>query len=213
VSVAAYRSADVRAAERPLLDAGVPLMARAATGLARELRAFDAPLLVLAGSGDNGGDALFAAAELAGEGRAVHVIEVGDRVHEAGMAAAVAAGATRHDAAEAIALARGAVVVDGIVGTGSVGRAALRGRARELVAALAPLAPTVVAVDLPSGVDPDTGEVPDPAVLRATLTVTFGAMKAGLLREPGAGYAGQVVLVDIGLDLGGVTPLPDRPRA
>jgi NAD(P)H-hydrate repair Nnr-like enzyme with NAD(P)H-hydrate epimerase domain len=65
----------------------------------------------------------------------------------------------------------------------------------------------VVAVDLPSGVDADTGEVPDPAVLRAAVTVTFGALKPGLLREPGAGYAGRVVLVDIGLDLSGFTPV------
>jgi NAD(P)H-hydrate epimerase len=209
VSAAAYRSADIRAAERPLLDAGVPLMARAAAGLARELRAFDGPILVLAGSGNNGGDALFAAAELAGEGRTVRIVELGDRVHEPGREAALAAGATRHDAADAPASARHGVVVDGILGTGSAGRAALRGLARETVLELLPLAPTVVAVDLPSGVDPDTGEVPDPAVLRAALTVTFGAMKPGLLREPGAGYAGRVVLVDIGLDL---TPFEPAPR-
>jgi NAD(P)H-hydrate epimerase len=211
VSGAAYRSADIRAAEQPLLDAGVPLMARAAAGLARELRAFDGPLLVLAGSGNNGGDALFAAAELAGEGRTVRIVELGDRVHAGGMDAALAAGATRHDAADAAALARHGVVVDGILGTGSAGRAALGGLARKVVLELAPLSPTVVAVDLPSGVDPDTGEVPDPAVLRAGLTVTFGALKPGLPREPGAGYAGRVVVVDIGLDL---TPFePVRPSA
>jgi NAD(P)H-hydrate epimerase len=198
--VDAYLAADIRAAERPLLDAGVPLMARAAAGLARELRAFDGPLLVLAGSGDNGGDALFAAAELATE-RSVRIITTGDRVHVRGMETALAAGATRHDPREAAVLADGSVVVDGILGTGSAGRAALHGPARDLVAALIPLAPATVAVDLPSGVDPDTGEVPDPTVLRATTTVTFGALKPGLLRAPGADYAGRVVLVDIGLDM------------
>jgi NAD(P)H-hydrate epimerase len=205
--VDAYLAADIRAAERPLLDAGVPLMARAAAGLARELRAFDGPLLVLAGSGDNGGDALFAAAELATE-RPVRIITTGDRVHERGMEMALAAGATRHDPREAAVLADGAVVVDGILGIGSTGRAALRGPARELVAVLIPLAPATVAVDLPSGVDPDTGEVPDPTVLRATTTVTFGALKPGLLRRPGADYAGRVVLIDIGLDLRGFRPVP-----
>jgi hydroxyethylthiazole kinase-like uncharacterized protein yjeF len=203
----AYRAADIRAAERPLLEAGVPLMARAAAGLAPELRAFDGPLLVLAGSGNNGGDALFAAAELAAEGRPVRVVALSDRMHEEALAAAVAAGATAHEVREAPALARGAVVVDGILGTGSAGRSALRGTAREVVDALRLLAPTTVAVDLPSGVDPDTGEVPDPAVLRASTTVTFGAMKPGLLREPGASYAGRVVLVDLGLDLSGFTPV------
>ncbi|MGN6326343.1 NAD(P)H-hydrate epimerase [Pseudolysinimonas sp.] len=204
----AYRAADIRAAERPLLDAGVPLMARAAAGLARELRAFDGPLLVLVGSGNNGGDALFAAAELAAEGREVRIVPVSDRVHAEALAAATAAGASTHDPADAVDLARGSLVVDGILGIGSAGRAALRGRAREVVEALRPLAPTTVAVDLPSGVDPDTGEVPDPAVLRADVTVTFGAMKAGLRREPGASYAGRVVLVDIGLDLSPFTPVP-----
>jgi len=202
----AYRAADIRAAERPLLDAGVPLMARAAAGLARELRAFDGPLLVLAGSGNNGGDALFAVAELAAEGRTVRIVALSHRVHEAGLAAAVGSGTTVHDAREASALAPGAVVVDGILGTGSAGRAALRGTARDVVDALRPLAPTTVAVDLPSGVDPDTGEVPDPAVLPAAVTVTFGALKPGLLREPGASYAGRVVLIDLGLDMSGFTP-------
>ncbi|MFW8745699.1 NAD(P)H-hydrate epimerase, partial [Mesorhizobium japonicum] len=66
----------------------------------------------------------------------------------------------------------------------------------------------------PSGVDPDTGEVPDPAVLRAAVTVTFGAMKPGLLRRPGADYAGRVALVDIGLDLTPFTPVaPVTPSA
>lgn len=202
----AYRAADIRAAERPLLDAGVPLMARAAAGLAAQLRGFAAPLLVLAGTGDNGGDALFAVAELAAEGWTTRIVVLGDHVHAAGLDAALTAGATRHDPADAVALAHGAVVVDGILGTGSAGRAALRGPARDVVEALRPLDPTVVAVDLPSGVDPDTGEVPDPVVLRAAVTVTFGAMKPGLLREPGAGYAGRVVLVDLGLDLSPFTP-------
>ena len=65
----------------------------------------------------------------------------------------------------------------------------------------------VVAVDLPSGVDPDTGAV-HPPVLRADLTVTFGANKAGLLLAPGRSAAGRVRVVDIGLGpvLAGVVP-------
>jgi NAD(P)H-hydrate epimerase len=204
--MASYLAADIRAAERPLLDAGAPLMARAAAGLARELRAFDGPLLVLAGSGNNGGDALYAAAELAAE-RRVRVVVVGDRVHQEGLDAALSAGATRHEPGDAVAAARSAIVVDGILGTGSVGRPALRGVARDVVVALRPLAPTTVAVDLPSGVDADSGEVPETAVLRASMTVTFGALKPGLLRPPGADYAGRVVLVDIGLDMTGFTPV------
>src|SRR5659263_648254 len=89
-------------------------------------------------------------------------------------------------------------VVDGILGSG--GRGALRG----VAAALADQLPgpatgaTVVAVDLPSGVDADTGVVAGPAV-RADITVTFGTLKPGLVLAPGSAYAGSVELVDIGL--------------
>ncbi|HXR45596.1 MAG TPA: NAD(P)H-hydrate epimerase [Pseudolysinimonas sp.] len=201
-----YTAAQIRAAERPLLEAGEPLMARAAAGLAGVLRRMLAetpgPLLVLAGSGDNGGDALYAAAELAADGETVWIVPVGSRIHEEARDRAVDAGAREADPAVAAELARSAaIVLDGILGIGSVGHPALRDTAREVVAALRPLNPRVVAVDLPSGIDPDTGAVPDPEVLRAEVTVTFGAMKAGLLLEPGAGYAGRVELVDVGLGL------------
>ncbi|HEY8699618.1 MAG TPA: NAD(P)H-hydrate dehydratase, partial [Arthrobacter sp.] len=57
----------------------------------------------------------------------------------------------------------------------------------------------VVACDIPSGVDADTGEAPAP-VLTADVTVTFGAAKAGLLADPGADYAGRVQVVPIGIE-------------
>ncbi|NEB48996.1 NAD(P)H-hydrate dehydratase, partial [Streptomyces sp. SID339] len=97
-------------------------------------------------------------------------------------------------------VARAGLVVDGIVGIG--GRGGLREDAARLVAAVRDA--VVVAVDLPSGVDADTGEVHGDAV-RADVTVTFGAYKPGLLIDPGREYAGVVRLVDIGLapaDLG-----------
>ena len=76
------------------------------------------------------------------------------------------------------------------------------GGLREPYATLAQLAgergATTVAADLPSGIDADTGAVDGPAV-RADVTVTFGAIKPGLLIDPGAGHAGVVELVDIGL--------------
>ena len=199
-----YTSSQVRAAEQPLLEAGVPLMRQAAAALAAQLRDLSpARLLVLVGAGDNGGDALFAAAELAGEGIHVDLVATADRHHAEGAAAALAAGARWADADDAPVLAaRADVVVDGILGTGS--SPGLRGRAREIVAAVLPVLerpdrPRVVAVDLPSGIGADDGSVPDEAVLPADLTVTFGAEKAGLLLDPGARYAGRVVLVDLGL--------------
>jgi NAD(P)H-hydrate epimerase len=203
---AGYTAAQVRAAEQPLLDAGVPLMRHAAAALAAELRGL-APqrVLVLVGAGDNGGDALFAVAELAAEGATVDLVPTAERHHPDGAAAALAAGARWRDAADVAALAATAdVVLDGILGTGTSRSPALRGPARDIVARVLPLLdaaprPRVVAVDIPSGVGPDDGAVPDPVVLPADLTVTFGAVKAGLLLEPGSRYAGHVVLVDLGL--------------
>lgn len=208
-----YLAADVRAAEQPLLDAGEPLMRRAAAALAAEVRDL-APtrVLVLVGTGDNGGDALYAAAELAAEGIHVDLIATGDRHHAEAADAALAAGACWADADDAVGLAACAdVVVDGILGTGS--SPGLRGRARDVVRAILPVLdgesrPRVVAVDLPSGIGADDGSVPDPTVLPADLTVTFGAEKAGLLRDPGARYTGRVVLVDLGLD----PHLPEVPE-
>lgn len=226
--VAGYSAAQVRAAEAPHLAAGEPLMRRAAAALAgilrRELGGLGSeagPVVVLVGAGDNGGDALYAAAELAEAGVAVLAIRCADRLHEQAAATARAAGVTivGGPGPEAEAALSGAViVVDGILGTGTSSAPALRGRARDVVvAALAHVRKRgvpVVAVDLPSGIHPDDGGVPDPAVLPATLTVTFGAVKAGLLRPPAARYAGRIELVDLGLgpELADMTPLVESDQ-
>ncbi len=198
-------------------------MRRAAAALAavlrRVLREADAPagpVVLLIGSGDNGGDALYAGAELANDQAEVVAITTTDRVHEEAAAAAVEAGAIivpRTSPIASAALSGAAVIVDGILGTGTTSAPALRGGARDVVVAAQHIARIraipVVAVDLPSGIHPDDGSVPDPTVLPATITVTFGAVKAGLLREPGSRYAGRVELVDLGLgaELAEMTPL------
>lgn len=200
-----YTAAQVRAAEQPLLAAGEPLMRRAAAALAAEIRTLNPTrLLVLVGAGDNGGDALFAAAELAAEGVRVDLVATASRFHPDGAEAALAAGARWVSAADAPSLPA-EMIVDGILGTGTGADPALRGTAREVVAAILPSLdaadrPRVVAVDIPSGISPDDGSVPDPTVLPADLTVTFGAVKAGLLLDPGSRYAGRIVLVDLGLE-------------
>ncbi|MET3770260.1 hydroxyethylthiazole kinase-like uncharacterized protein yjeF [Marisediminicola sp. UYEF4] len=229
-----YSAAQIRAAEEPHLAAGETLMQRAAAGLADEIRALlearpsvtagqgpSAPegtsarvVVLLVGTGNNGGDALFAGALLASEGVRVVIVPVGGRMHEGGLAAATAAGARLHDSADAggnASLVAGAdVVVDGILGTGSAADPALRGRAREIVAAIlaavrrldvgSTARPLIVAVDIPSGIGADDGSVPDPTVLPADVTVTFGGYKAGLLMGRARRFTGLLKLVDIGLD-------------
>lgn len=184
-------------------------MCRTAAALAADLRRVLADratrpgrVLLLVGTGDNGGDALYAGAELAAEGVEVTILPTGMRWHRDAAEAAANAGARFADPADAARLAAESdVVVDGILGTGA--SPGLRGAARDLVAAILPVlgpgGPAVVAVDLPSGIGPDDGAVPDPAVLPADVTVTFGAEKAGLLLAPGAALAGRVILVDLGL--------------
>jgi hydroxyethylthiazole kinase-like uncharacterized protein yjeF len=206
---AAWRAADIRAAEARLMATLPPgtLMQRAATGLARRCAVLLADrfgatygrhVLVLAGAGDNGGDALFAGAALAERGANVGVLPLAERVHDGGLTALRAAGG------RVLASPPSTVdmVLDGIVGLG--GRAGLRAAAAAAVQAAAGAQatdgarPTVVAVDLPSGVDVDTGAVPGPAV-RADVTVTFGALKPALVVGQAAVYSGLIELVDIGL--------------
>jgi hydroxyethylthiazole kinase-like uncharacterized protein yjeF len=195
----AHEVAAVRAAEAQLM-AQLPdgsLMQRAATGLAATCcrllgRVYGARVVLLVGSGDNGGDALYAGASLARRGAAVSAVLLGSRAHERGFAALRAAGGRM---AAPAAVRDADLVLDGIVGIG--GKGALRDDAAAVVADIPPTA-LVVSVDVPSGVDTDTGEVVGAAV-RADVTVTFGAWKPGLLVDPGAQHAGAVELVDIGL--------------
>lgn len=205
--VAAYTADAVRAAEAPRLAEGHPLMRWAASALAGiaavESARAPGPVLVLVGAGDNGGDALYAAAELARGPERVDVVLVRDRVHRAALDAAVAAGARVLPASEVCArVGDYALVLDGILGIGRLTDRRLRGGSRAIVECILALAsgrPRVIAVDVPSGLDPDEGTA-DAAVLPADLTVTFGALKAGLVRGRGPELAGRVHLVDLGLD-------------
>ncbi|MER5565725.1 NAD(P)H-hydrate dehydratase [Streptomyces goshikiensis] len=197
----AYSVETVRAAERELI-ARLPegaLMQRAAAGLAAVCagllrKVYGARVVLLVGPGDNGGDALYAGARLARRGAGVTAVAMDpERIHGGGLRALLAAGGRLADGVPA----RADLVLDGLVGIG--GRGGLRPAAAALVERI-PAGAVVVAVDLPSGVDADTGEVAGAAV-RADVTVTFGAYKPGLLIDPGASRAGVVRLVDIGLSL------------
>ncbi|GGX74079.1 NAD(P)H-hydrate dehydratase [Streptomyces fructofermentans] len=206
----AYGVETVRAAERELM-ARLPegtLMRRAAAGLAAACadlvgRVYGSRIVLLVGSGDNGGDALYAGARLARRGAGVTAVLLAspDRTHPGGLAALRRAGGTTADPGGAREpIGRADLVVDGIVGIG--GKGGLRPDAAALVDLVSETRAPVVAVDLPSGVEADTGEVRGAAV-RADLTVTFGTHKPGLLVDPAKEYAGSVRLVDIGLALPG----------
>lgn len=206
----AHSVEQVRAAEKALM-ASLPegaLMQRAAAGLAfaviGHLRgrglggAYGKRVVLLVGSGDNGGDALYAGALLARRGARVEAWLLSDRAHAGGLAALRAAGGTVSSGVVSTSSTSGAfdVVVDGIVGIG--GKPGLRPDAEAALARLAGI--PIVSVDTPSGVCVDTGQV-DGAHVTADLTVTFGTYKPCHLLDPAASACGTVELVDIGLDL------------
>ncbi len=217
-------AAAVRRAEA---GAGVPepvLMQRAATGLAgicRDLLAErrtgvrGARVLALVGTGNNGGDALWALSFLAARGAATTVIGDPDRMHAHGARAARRAGArvlAWTDPGVGTAITGADLVLDGILGIGGSG--GLREPAAGVVRLVAEAGVPVVAVDAPSGVDPDTGQVAGPAV-HADVTACFGVLKPALVVAPARALAGSVAVLDIGLrsrDLeidGRVLSLPD----
>ena len=175
------------------------LMQRAAAGLAYAVSDFlgggyGRRVLLLVGSGDNGGDALYAGALLARRGAQVQAFLLSrEKTHEPGLRAFTAAGGRTIVSVHAC---DPEVVVDAIVGIG--GRPGLRPEAAKVVERLRRF--PFVAVDVPSGVDVDTGRLDGPHVT-AEVTVTFGTHKVAHLVEPAASAAGAVHLVDIGLDL------------
>lgn len=214
----AYRSDDIRAAEAPLLDAGVPLMERASYAVAMAvisyrrragLRIPGTHVVALVGAGNNGGDALYAAAYLARRGMAVDAVVCGT-AHTTGLAAAERSGVRVsyvNEAAEVREVVRRVasaadVWLDGLVGIGA------RGRLREPHATVvqilseiregAVVEPLAVAIDVPSGVGADDGVLSGP-VFRADITVTMGAPKPGLVLDPGRRYVGDLIEVDLGL--------------
>lgn len=184
------------------------LMSRAADAVAAECEAIlgtrfgraTGNVVVLAGTGNNGGDAMLAGARLHYRGTKTTVVLVGPRAHELGLGECLAAGTGVIDATQDLAAARAALetadlVIDGIVGiSGSPG---LRPPADALVAAISPLS-TVVAVDLPSGLDVDSGQADAPHV-RAHVTVTFTAPKPCLATDPARASAGRVVVANVGV--------------
>ncbi|MFG2077233.1 NAD(P)H-hydrate dehydratase [Nonomuraea maritima] len=199
----AYTADQIRGAERTLM-ARLPegtLMQRAAAGLASVCahllgQVYGSRVVLLVGSGDNGGDALYAGQRLARRGARVVAVLAGSKTHEAGLRALLDAGGRVAGPGDTREIDAADLILDGLVGIGASG--ALREPYARLAEQAGAAPGLVVAVDVPSGVGASTGRVEGVAV-RATVTVTMGAYKTGLLVDPGAGFAGRVELVDIGL--------------
>ncbi len=206
----ALTTALTRDAEQRAIAAGsslARLMDRAGAAVAREaaIVAGEGRVLVLAGPGNNAGDGWVAARLLTEAGRDVLVLSTTD------------AASLPEPASEAAALAMGAgvpwrlledlfglerelstssLVIDALLGVGAHG--GLRDPLPAIVAAVNDAGLTVLAVDVPTGVDADTGAVA-PSAIRADVTITFGSAKTGLLQFPGASFVGTLTVSDIGL--------------
>lgn len=194
-------AAQMRDAEQKVFDAvpDVDLMGRAADAVARiaDSVAPDGAILVAAGSGNNGGDGLYAAARLA-ERRPVLVWRAFRTAHEEAMAAALSAGCREVDAVGAIAaVAECVLAIDAVTGLGS--RPGLPTALTTFVEACEAAALPVLSVDLPSGLDADSGALH--SGFTATHTVTFASVKPCHVQEPAASRCGEVHVVDIGVEV------------
>ncbi|HWX09471.1 MAG TPA: NAD(P)H-hydrate dehydratase, partial [Gaiellaceae bacterium] len=177
-----YSAAEMRAAEAryPGYPGSAPeLMERAgalAAAVATESFFSAHRYTVVCGGGSNGGDGRIAARHLEAAGKEIRIVDA-------------KAGETH--------LGEPDVIVDALFGTGFTG--APRADAAALIDRINAADARVFAIDLPSGVDASTGEVPGAAV-RADATVTFHGRKVGLVVAPGRFHAGNVHVADIGLD-------------
>lgn len=198
LTVEAMRRVDATA-----IAAGTPgrvLMERAGAAIAARAGALlseGGRVLVLCGPGNNGGDGFVVARHLAEAGHAVDLVCLVAADDLTGDAADAAAGWSFPVLAPADlgALDRDTLVIDALFGAGL--SRDLSGAAASLVARVAEAGCPVLAVDVPSGIDGDSGALRDTA-LRATGTVTFVALKPGHLLQPGRAYCGTVHVVDIG---------------
>ncbi len=206
------RSLDAWAIEQ-LGIPGLELMERAGVGLA-EVVAGLAPtgrIVVVCGKGNNGGDGFVAARVLRDRGREVRVLTLAP-VSELRGDARTNAERLPGDPPEPFdrsALSGASAIVDAILGTGFAG--VPRDSAETAIEAINATAEgeqaSVIACDIPSGVNGSTGETAGAAV-RARATATFHAAKPGLWIAPGKGHAGEVTVIDIGIPAGG----PAAPR-
>ncbi len=178
------------------------LMDRAAAAVAGEASGAER-VVALVGRGNNGGDALLACALLAGRGAAVTAVLLAPDAHPRGLASLTEAGGRVIEwdiDAERCARPTSRMQISLLTEfLDLVDRAGCVPLRKSAVAAITP-GTTVIAVDLPSGLNPDSGDASAPHITADT-TVTFTAPKLCLTLKPAAASAGRVVIVDVGVDV------------
>lgn len=204
LTAAQMREADRRCIE----DIGIPgavLMNNAGTAVYRESP--PGSMAVVCGTGNNGGDGFVVARLALLAKRRVQAILIGDPARVRGdaltfmnvytrLGGSLTISSDANDASsKTAALAQYDILVDALLGTGASGE--VRGPLRAAIEAWPPM-PHTVAVDLPSGLDADTGATLG-ACVRAHTTVTFQFAKPGLLQPDAAPYVGRLVVADIGI--------------
>jgi NAD(P)H-hydrate epimerase len=200
LSVAEAQAIDRDAAQRLQMPTML-LMENAARSVAEVARACGERFVVLAGPGNNGGDGLAAARHLGVQRCTIHLLAEPDPVKSPDAALQLrilrAAGITVVvGSLPDLAAHQGAVWIDALFGTGLVRE--LAGSARAWVEACNRAGGSKVAIDLPSGLHGDTGEVLGVAV-HADITVTFIARKRGMLLAAGPAHCGRIVVAGLGL--------------
>jgi hydroxyethylthiazole kinase-like uncharacterized protein yjeF len=189
-------------ADRLTIEAGtsgLALMQQAGAAVAKVAAAMapEGRILVLAGSGNNGGDGFAAASELRRSGRPVCVAILGDRAALSGDAARAASLYDgRFERLTPDTDFSGGVIIDALFGTGLA--RPIEGEAAQIIAAANAARSPILSVDLPSGIDGATGEVRGAAIY-ATCTVTFFRLKPGHLLLPGRAHCGPTEVADIGI--------------
>jgi ADP-dependent NAD(P)H-hydrate dehydratase / NAD(P)H-hydrate epimerase len=196
-------TAEMERADRLTIAAGKPgfaLMLSAGQAVAKAAMQLveEGPILVIAGSGNNGGDGLVAAAELAARGREVSVILLSERESLQGDAASAARG-WKYPVLpfNPQAIGKPALIVDALFGAGL--NRPVKDDPHDMIEAINANGAPILAVDLPSGINGTTGMIMGTAV-RATETVTFFRRKPAHLLLPGRFHCGRVRLADIGID-------------
>jgi ADP-dependent NAD(P)H-hydrate dehydratase / NAD(P)H-hydrate epimerase len=191
---------------------GIVLMENAAINVVAQVKRImdisEKEIVILAGKGNNGGDAFATARHLYNKGAKVHVFLLFEKTAAKGNAltnltilekmGVEVFEATSEEALEFLksCINLADIIIDGIFGTGITRQ--IKGIPYEVIRLVNESNKTVLSIDIPSGINGETGEI-EGICIKADTTVTFGLPKPGLLCYPGREYKGKLFTVDIGI--------------